>query len=64
MKLSDFDYHLPEELIAKNPLSNRSDSRLLVVNEHLEDHNFSEIINYINPGDLLIRNDKIGRAHV
>jgi S-adenosylmethionine:tRNA ribosyltransferase-isomerase len=57
MKLSDFDYHLPEELIAKNPLSNRSDSRLLVVNEHLEDHNFSEIINYINPGDLLIRND-------
>ncbi len=57
MKLSDFDYHLPEELIAKNPLSNRSDSRLLVVNEHLEDHNFSEVINYINPGDLLIRND-------
>lgn len=57
MKLSDFDYHLPEELIAKNPLSNRSDSRLLVVNEHLEDHNFSEIINYINSGDLLIRND-------
>lgn len=57
MKLSDFDYHLPEELIAKNPLSNRSDSRLLVVNKHLEDHNFSEVINYINPGDLLIRND-------
>ncbi len=57
MKLSDFDYHLPEELIAKNPLSNRSDSRLLVVNEHLEDHNFSEIINYIDSGDLLIRND-------
>ena len=57
MKLSDFDYHLPEELIAKNPLDNRSDSRLLVVNEHLEDHTFSEIINYINPGDLLIRND-------
>lgn len=57
MKLSDFDYHLPEELIAKNPLANRSDSRLLVVNEHLEDHYFSEIINYINSGDLLIRND-------
>jgi S-adenosylmethionine:tRNA ribosyltransferase-isomerase len=57
MKLSDFDYHLPEELIAKNPLNNRSDSRLLVVNQHLEDHYFSEIINYINPGDLLIRND-------
>ena len=57
MKLSDFDYHLPEELIAKNPLSNRSDSRLLIVNEHLEDHNFSEIINYIDSGDLLIRND-------
>jgi S-adenosylmethionine:tRNA ribosyltransferase-isomerase len=57
MKLSDFDYHLPEELIAKNPLNNRSDSRLLVVNQHLEDHNFSEIINYIDSGDLLIRND-------
>jgi S-adenosylmethionine:tRNA ribosyltransferase-isomerase len=57
MKLSDFDYHLPEELIAKNPLNNRSDSRLLVVNEYLEDHTFSEIISYINPGDLLIRND-------
>ncbi|MBX9597006.1 MAG: tRNA preQ1(34) S-adenosylmethionine ribosyltransferase-isomerase QueA [Burkholderiales bacterium] len=57
MKLSDFDYHLSEELIAKNPLNNRSDSRLLVVNEYLEDHTFSEIISYINPGDLLIRND-------
>ncbi len=65
MKLSDFDYHLPEELIAKNPLSNRSDSRLLVVNEHLEDHNFSEIINYIDSGDLLIcNNTRVVKARI
>lgn len=58
MKLSDFDYYLPEELIASEPLVNRSDSRLLVVNnDSLRDCIFSDIIDYINNGDLLIINN-------
>lgn len=58
MKLSDFDYVLPQELIASKPLANRTDSRLLVVNEEsLEDRLFGDVIDYIKPGDLLITND-------
>lgn len=56
-KLSDFDYHLPEDLIAKTPLKERSESRLLVVHDKFEDLVFKDIVNYINPGDLLIKND-------
>ena len=60
MKTSDFDYNLPEELIAQTPLSDRSSSRLLVVdrkNQTEEDHHFYEIINYLNPGDALVLNE-------
>ncbi len=65
MKLSDFDYYLPEELIATTPLADRSQSRLLVVNGQLEDHSFNEIINYINSGDLLvINNTKVVKARI
>lgn len=57
MKLRDFDYDLPEELIAKQPTAKRSDSRLLVVGKNLEDHYFNQIVDYIKPGDLVISND-------
>jgi S-adenosylmethionine:tRNA ribosyltransferase-isomerase len=60
MKLSDFDFHLPQELIAQTPIENRSESRLLVVNTStgsFEHKRFSDIINYLRPGDVLVRNN-------
>lgn len=59
MRLSDFNYDLPTELIAQHPLANRTDSRLLEVksNGDLLDHQFKDILNLIKPGDLLVFND-------
>ena len=60
MKTSDFYYDLPEELIAQDPLEDRSSSRLLVLNKKTgepEHHVFKDIINYLNPGDCLVIND-------
>ena len=60
MKTSDFYYDLPEELIAQDPLENRSDSRLMVLDkEHgaVSHHVFREIVDYLNPGDCLVIND-------
>ena len=60
MKTSDFYYELPEELIAQDPLENRSDSRLMVLNRRtgeVSHHVFREIIDYLNPGDCLVIND-------
>lgn len=60
MKTDDFDYFLPEELIAQMPLKNRSSSRLLVVDrksESLEDKHFTDILEYIKPGDALVLNE-------
>ena len=60
MKTSDFDYNLPEELIAQTPLKDRASSRLLVVNrkeQSLKDCHFHDIINYLNPGDALVLNE-------
>lgn len=60
MKLSDFDFHLPQELIAQTPIENRSESRLLVVNTttgNFEHKHFSDILNYLRPGDVLVRNN-------
>ena len=57
MKTSDFDYHLPEELIADYPLDCRSSSRLLVNMDFVEHKSFKDIINYLNDGDLLILNN-------
>lgn len=60
MKTSDFYYDLPKELIAQFPAKDRSSSRLLVYNRKekvLEDRIFSDIIEYLNPGDVLVRND-------
>lgn len=60
MKLSDFYYDLPEELIAQDPLMNRADSKLMLLDKgtgEIEHKVFSDIIDYINPGDCLVIND-------
>ena len=60
MKTSDFYYDLPEELIAQDPLEDRSSSRLLVLDKETGEtshHVFKEIVNYLNPGDCLVIND-------
>jgi len=60
MKTSDFDYYLPEELIAQKPAVPRDSSRLLVIDrarESFDHRSFREIIEYLNPGDTLVMND-------
>ncbi len=60
MRLSDFDYDLPEELIAKYPIGKRDHSRLLVINRNnksIEHKHFYDLTNYLNSGDLLIINE-------
>lgn len=60
MKTSDFDYNLPEELIAQTPVKDRSSSRLLVVDrktKSYQDHHFYDIIDFLNPGDALVLNE-------
>lgn len=58
MNLSDFDYILPKELIAKEPTQNREKSRLLIVNDH-KYHNFlfENVINFLDKDDLLVLNN-------
>ncbi len=60
MKLSEFNFELPSELIAKYPLENRDDSRLMVVdrsNGNIEHHNFRDIIDLLRPNDVLVVNN-------
>ncbi len=60
MLLSDFDYELPEELIAQTPIEPRNASRLMVLdplNETIEHHHFFELKNFLTAGDTLIFND-------
>jgi len=60
MRLSDFDYHLPPELIAQHPVAERDHSRLMVVDRHsqsIEHRHFYQIYRYLNPGDTLVLND-------
>ena len=60
MKRQDFYYELPQELIAQDPLEDRSSSRLLVLDKEsgaVSHHGFKEIINYLEPGDCLVIND-------
>lgn len=60
MKLSEFDYHLPEELIAQTPLEKRDTSRLMVLDrktETIEDKHFYDILDYLKEGDILVRNN-------
>ena len=59
-KLSDYDYDLPEELIAQQPLENRDDSKLLVLYRNtgtIEHRKFYEITNYFSQGDFLVLNN-------
>jgi len=60
MRLSDFEYELPEELIAKHPIQKRDESKLMVINrkaESIEHKHFYDLPDYLNNGDLLIVNE-------
>ena len=60
MKTDDFDYILPEELIAQTPLDQRDSSKLMILNRHtgeIQHEVFHNIINYLNKGDVLVLND-------
>ena len=60
MLVSDYDYNLPEERIAKFPPSERGSTRLLVLNRHTgatEDSHYRNLDHYLNPGDVLVLND-------
>lgn len=57
--LKDYEYHLPDELIGQSPREPRDHSKLMVVsreNHTMEDRHFYDIIDYLNPGDILVRN--------
>ena len=60
MNTADFDFHLPEELIAQTPLEKRDASKLLIVNREtgaMQDKHFHSIIDMLKPGDALVMND-------
>ena len=60
MKVTEFDYKLPEELIAQTPIKKRDESRLMVLNrkeQTIEHKIFKDIIDYLKPGDVLVRNN-------
>ena len=60
MKVSEFNYELPKELIAQHPLEKRDTSRLMVLDRNkkeIEHKNFKNIIDYLNPGDCLVINN-------
>ena len=60
MKTDDFDYELPEELIAQTPLEKRDDSKLMIVDKNtgeVQHEKFYNIINYLNEDDVLVLND-------
>ena len=60
MKVSDFNYDLPQELIAQVPIKNRDESRLMVVNrksKRIEHKILKDILDYLKPGDCLVRNN-------
>ncbi len=60
MRTSDFDYPLPKELIAQQPTAERDQSRLLVLHRdsgRIEHRQFTDILDYLRPGDLLVMND-------
>ena len=60
MKVEEFDYYLPEELIAQTPIKQRDASRLMVLDKltgEVSHKHFYDIIDYLNPGDTLVLND-------
>jgi len=60
LKTSDFNYELPERLIAQHPMEKRDESRLMVLNrktKQIENKTFKDVIEYLNPGDCLVINN-------
>jgi S-adenosylmethionine:tRNA ribosyltransferase-isomerase len=60
VNVEDFDFHLPEELIAQTPLENRSESRLMVLDKEqgsIEHYRFKHIVDFLDEGDCLVLND-------
>lgn len=60
MEVKEFNYDLPEELIAQTPLKKRDESRLMVLDRKertIEHKVFKDIIEYLKPGDVLVRNN-------
>jgi S-adenosylmethionine:tRNA ribosyltransferase-isomerase len=60
MKLSEFDFNLPDELIAEHPSENRDEARLMVIHRNtgkIEHKLFKDIINYFSDGDVMITNN-------
>jgi len=60
MKVEEFDYHLPEELIAQKPLPERDESRLMVLNpqqDTIKENIFKNLKEYLEPGDMIIMNN-------
>lgn len=60
MKVSDFNYELPEALIAQVPIKNRDESRLMILDrkkQTIEHKHFKDILEYLKPGDCLVRNN-------
>ena len=60
MRTEDFDYYLPQELIAQTPLEKRDTSRMMVLdktNGNYEDKHFTDLIDYLNEGDTIVLND-------
>ena len=57
MQLSDFDYHLPKELIAQSGFEPRDSSKLMILNDEIEHKRFYNIVNYLEEGDVVVLND-------
>ena len=60
MQVSEFNYDLPKELIAQVPIKNRDESRLMVLDRSsktIEHKTFKDIIDFLEPGDCLVRNN-------
>ena len=60
MRTEDFDFYLPEELIAQHPLAQRDHSRLLVLDKHtgsIVHRRFDDVLEYLRPGDVLVVNN-------
>ena len=60
MKLSDFDFNLPNSLLAQHPASDRDEARLMVLNraeQTIEHQTFKDVINYFDEGDVIVLNN-------
>ena len=67
MDINEFDYNLPENLIAQTPIQNRSESKLLVMDRKtgaLEDKIFKDITSYFHKGDVLVLNDNHNNTYL